>query len=151
MSGNTITLHRVVKAPPERVYRAFLEPEALVKWYPPHGFTCQVFSMDARVGGGYKMAFTNFSSGKSHSFAGTFLELIPNSLIRLNDQFDDPNLPGLMQVTIRLKPVLIGTELTIEQNGVPEAIPAEFCYAGWQESLQLLALLTEPEIPDQAE
>lgn len=150
MSGNTITLHRVVKAPPERVYRAFLEPEALVKWYPPHGFTCRVLSMDARVGGGYKMAFTNFSSGKSHSFAGTFLELVPNSLIRLNDQFDDPNLPGLMQVTIRLKPVLIGTELTIEQSGVPEAIPAEFCYAGWQESLQLLALLTEPEIPDQA-
>lgn len=150
MSGNTITLHRVVKAPPERVYRAFLEPEALVKWYPPHGFTCRVLSMDARVGGGYKMAFTNFSSGKSHSFAGTFLELIPNSLIRLNDQFDDPNLPGLMQVTIRLKPVIIGTELTIEQSGVPEAIPAEFCYAGWQESLQLLALLTEPEIPDQA-
>lgn len=150
MSGNTITLHRVIKAPPERVYRAFLEPEALVKWYPPHGFTCRVLSMDARVGGGYKMAFTNFSSGKSHSFAGTFLELIPNSLIRLNDQFDDPNLPGLMQVTIRLKPVLIGTELTIEQSGVPEAIPAEFCYAGWQESLQLLALLTEPEIPDQA-
>lgn len=150
MSGNTITLHRVVKAPPERVYRAFLEPEALVKWYPPHGFTCRVLSMDARVGGGYKMAFTNFSSGKSHSFAGTFLELIPNSLIRLNDQFDDPNLPGLMQVTIRLKPVLIGTELMIEQSGVPEAIPAEFCYAGWQESLQLLALLTEPEIPDQA-
>jgi len=149
MSGNTITLHRVVKAPPERVYRAFLEPEALVKWYPPHGFTCRVLSMDARVGGGYKMAFTNFSSGKSHSFAGTFLELIPNSLIRLNDQFDDPNLPGLMQVTIRLKPVLIGTELTIEQSGVPEAIPADFCYAGWQESLQLLALLTEPEIPDQ--
>lgn len=150
MSGNTITLHRVVKAPPERVYRAFLEPEALVKWYPPHGFTCRVLSMDARVGGGYKMAFTNFSSGKSHSFAGTFLELVPNSLIRLNDQFDDPNLPGQMQVTIRLKPVLIGTELTIEQSGVPEAIPAEFCYAGWQESLQLLALLTEPEIPDQA-
>lgn len=148
MSGNTITLHRVVKAPPERVYRAFLEPEALVKWYPPHGFTCRVLSMDARVGGGYKMAFTNFSSGKSHSFAGTFLELIPNSLIRLNDQFDDPNLPGLMQVTIRLKPVIIGTELTIEQSGVPEAIPAEFCYAGWQESLQLLALLTEPEVND---
>ncbi|MFN3899956.1 MAG: SRPBCC family protein [Alishewanella aestuarii] len=148
MSGNTITLHRVVKAPPERVYRAFLEPEALVKWYPPHGFTCRVLSMDARVGGGYKMAFTNFSSGKSHSFAGTFLELIPNSLIRLNDQFDDPNLPGLMQVTSRLKPVLIGTELTIEQSGVPEAIPAEFCYAGWQESLQLLALLTEPEVND---
>lgn len=148
MSGNTITLHRVVKAPPERVYRAFLEPEALVKWYPPHGFTCRVLSMDARVGGGYKMAFTNFSSGKSHSFAGTFLELVPNSLIRLNDQFDDPNLPGQMQVTIRLKPVLIGTELTIEQSGVPEAIPAEFCYAGWQESLQLLALLTEPEVND---
>lgn len=149
MSGNTITLHRVVKAPPERVYRAFLEPEALVKWYPPHGFTCRVLSMDARVGGGYKLAFTNFSSGKSHSFAGTFLELKPNELIRLNDQFDDPNLPGQMQVTIRLKPVLIGTELTIEQSGVPEAIPAEFCYAGWQESLHLLALLTEPEIPDQ--
>ncbi|EJI84659.1 hypothetical protein AEST_23340 [Alishewanella aestuarii B11] len=148
MSGNTITLHRVIKAPPERVYRAFIEPEALVKWYPPYGFTCRVLRMDARVGGGYKMAFTNFSSGKSHSFAGTFLELVPNSLIRLNDQFDDPNLPGLMQVTIRLKPVLIGTELTIEQSGVPEAIPAEFCYAGWQESLQLLALLTEQEVSD---
>ena len=149
MSGNTVILHRVLKATPERVYRAFLEPEALVKWYPPHGYTCKVHSMDAREGGGYKMAFTNFSTGKSHSFGGTFLELKPNELIRLNDQFDDPNLPGQMQVTIRLKPVICGTELNIEQTGVPEAIPVEFCYAGWQESLQLLALLTEPEIPDQ--
>ena len=149
MSGNTVTLHRVLKATPERVYRAFLEPEALVKWYPPHGYTCKVLSMDARQGGGYKMAFTNFSSGKSHSFAGTFLELKPNELIRLNDQFDDPNLPGQMQVTIRLKPVIFGTELSIEQTGVPEAIPVEFCYAGWQESLQLLTLLVEPDIPDQ--
>lgn len=130
MSGNTVTLHRVIKATPERVYRAFLEPDALVKWYPPHGFTGKVHSMDARVGGGYKMSFINFSTGKIHSFAGTFLELKPNELIRLNDKFDDPNLPGQMQVTIRLKPVILGTELSIEQSGVPEAIPVEFCYAG---------------------
>ena len=148
MSGNTVTLHRVIKATPERLYRAFLDADALVKWCPPHGFTGKVHSMDVRVGGGYKMSFTNFNTGKSHSFGGTYLELKPNELIRYNDQFDDPNLPGQMQVTIRLKPVLCGTELTIEQSGIPKAIPVEFCYAGWQESLQLLALLTEPEIPD---
>jgi uncharacterized protein YndB with AHSA1/START domain len=150
MSGNTVTLHRVIKATPERLYRAFLDADALVKWCPPHGFTGKMHSMDVRVGGGYKMSFTNFNTGKSHSFGGTYLELKPNELIRYNDQFDDPNLPGQMQVTIRLKPVLCGTELHIEQSGIPEAIPVEFCYTGWQESLQLLALLTEPEIPDQA-
>lgn len=150
MAGNTVTLHRIIKAKPERLYRAFLDPDALVKWCPPHGFTGKVHSMDARVGGGYKMSFTNFSTGSSHSFGGTYLELKPNELIRYNDQFDDPNLPGQMQVLITLKPVLCGTELRIEQSGIPAAIPLEFCYAGWQESLQLLAQLTEPEIPDQA-
>jgi uncharacterized protein YndB with AHSA1/START domain len=149
MSGNTVTLHRVIKTTPERLYRAFLDAYALAKWIPPHGFTGKVHSMDARVGGGYKMSFTNFNTGQSHSFGGTYLELKPNELIRYNDQFDDPGLPGQMLVTIRLKPVLCGTELHIEQSGIPEAIPLEFCYAGWQESLQLLAFLTEPEIPDQ--
>ncbi|KKO45382.1 polyketide cyclase [Arsukibacterium ikkense] len=149
MSGNTVTLHRVMRATPERLYRAFLDADALTKWMPPHGFTGKVHSMDVRVGGGYKMSFINFNTGKSHSFGGTYLELKPDELIRYNDQFDDPNLPGQMQVTIRLKPVICGTELSIEQTGVPAAIPVEFCYAGWQESLQLLALLTEPEIPDQ--
>jgi uncharacterized protein YndB with AHSA1/START domain len=149
MSGNTVILHRVIKTTPERLYRAFLDTDALAKWIPPHGFTGKVHSMDARVGGGYKMSFTNFNTGQSHSFGGTYLELTPNELIRYNDQFDDPSLPGQMLVTIRLKPVLCGTELNIEQSGIPEAIPLEFCYAGWQESLQLLALLTEPEIPDQ--
>jgi uncharacterized protein YndB with AHSA1/START domain len=149
MSGNTVILHRVIKTTPERLYRAFLDADALAKWIPPHGFTGKVHSMDARVGGGYKMSFTNFNTGQSHSFGGTYLELTPNELIRYNDQFDDPSLPGQMLVTIRLKPVLCGTELNIEQSGIPEAIPLEFCYAGWQESLQLLALLTEPEIPDQ--
>ena len=150
MSGNTVTLHRVIKATPQRLYRAFLDADALAKWCPPHGFTGKAHSMDARVGGGYKMSFTNFNTGQSHSFGGTYLELKPNELIRYDDQFDDPNLPGQMLVTIKLKPVLCGTELTIEQSGIPEVIPLEFCYAGWQESLQLLALLTEPEIPDQA-
>ncbi|MDP5189080.1 SRPBCC family protein [Rheinheimera baltica] len=148
MSGNTVTLHRVMKATPERLYRAFLDADALAKWCPPHGFTGKVHSMDARVGGGYKMSFTNFNTGQSHSFGGTYLELKPNELVRYNDQFEDPNLPGQMLVTIKLKPVLCGTELHIEQSGIPDTIPLEFCYAGWQESLQLLALLTEPEIPD---
>ncbi len=150
MAGNTITLHRVIKAPAARVYRAFLDPDALVKWMAPHGFTAKVHSMDAREGGGYKMSFTNFSTGNSHSFGGTYLELKPNELLRYNDQFDDPNLPGQMQVTITLRDVLCGTDLQIVQEGVPEAIPVEFCYAGWQESLALLTLLVEPEIPDGA-
>ena len=150
MSGNSITLHRVLKSTPERVYRAFLDADAMVKWLPPHGFTAKIHHFDGRVGGSFKMSFTNFNTGSAHSLGGTYLELKPNALIRYNDQFDDPNLPGQMQVTVRLKPVLCGTELQIEQSGIPEAIPVEFCYAGWQESLQLLALLTEPEIPDQA-
>ena len=149
MSGNTVTLHRVIKTTPERLYRAFIEPEAMVKWFPPHGFTGKVHSIDVRQGGGYAMSFTNFTTGKSHSFRGTYLELKPNELIRYYDEFDDPALPGQMHITIRLKPVLIGTELTIEQSGIPASIPVEFCYVGWQESLQLLAHLTEPEIPDQ--
>ena len=148
MAGNVVTLHRVFKAPPERLYRAFLDPDALVKWMAPHGFTAKVHSMDASVGGGYRMYFTNFSTGSSHSFGGTYLELVPNQRLRYNDQFEDPSLPGQMEVTIDIKPVLCGAELNIVQTGVPESIPLEFCYAGWQESLTLLALLTDPEIPD---
>lgn len=146
--SNTIQLHRVFKAPPERIYRAFLDPAAMCKWLPPQGFTGTVHHSDARVGGGYKMSFTNFGTGKAHSFGGTYLELKPGELIRYNDQFDDPTLPGQMQVTVRLKPVLCGTELHVEQAGIPDAIPVEFCYAGWQESLALMALLVEPNIPD---
>lgn len=146
--GNTVRLLRVFKAPPERVYRAFLDPDALVKWMAPHGFTAKVHSLDAREGGSYRMSFTNFSTGNSHTFGGTYLELTPHQRIRYNDQFDDPNLPGQMQMTISLREVLCGTEVTIVQEGVPEQIPLEFCYAGWQESLALLALLVDPEIPD---
>lgn len=149
MSGNTIRLHRVLRGTPERVYRAFLDPDAKAKWLPPHGFTGKVHDMDAREGGGYRMSFTNFTTGKSHSFAGRYLELKPNELIRYTDEFDDPNLPGEMNVTITLKPVLCGTDLTIVQEGVPEAIPVEFCYQGWQESLGQLAQLVDPEIPDE--
>ncbi|ROT93694.1 polyketide cyclase [Marinobacter sp. R17] len=149
MSGNTIRLHRVLRGSPDRVYRAFIDPDALVKWIPPHGFSGHIDAMDAREGGGYHMSFTNFTTGTKHSFGVRFLELKPGELIRHTDQFDDPNLPGEMQVTIQLKPVLCGTELTIVQEGVPEAIPVEFCYQGWQESLHLLALLVDPEIPDQ--
>ncbi|MEQ5836282.1 SRPBCC family protein [Marinobacter sp. NFXS9] len=149
MSGNTIRLHRVLRGSPDRVYRAFIDPDALVKWIPPHGFSGHIDAMDAREGGGYHMSFTNFTTGTKHSFSVRFLELKPGELIRHTDQFDDPNLPGEMQVTIQLKPVLCGTELTIVQEGVPEAIPVEFCYQGWQESLHLLALLVDPEIPDQ--
>ncbi len=145
---NTIRLHRVVKAPAERVYRAFLDPNAIVKWLPPNGFTCQVHHLEAKVGGTYKMSFTNFSSGNSHSFGGEYRELTPNERIRYTDRFDDPNLPGEMQTTITLKTVSVGTELNIVQEGVPSAIPAEACYLGWQESLMLLAKLVEPEIPD---
>lgn len=147
-STNTIRLHRVLRAPAERVYRAFLDPAALCKWMAPHGFTGSVHSMDARVGGGYKMSFTNFSTGKSHSFGGKYVELTPHERIRYTDRFDDANLPGEMSVTISLRKVIGGTELTIVQDGVPAVIPAEMCYMGWQESLTLLAQLVEPEIPD---
>lgn len=147
-TGNTVRLHRVFKAPPDRVYRAFIDADALVKWMAPHGFTAKVHHLDARVGGGYRMSFTNFNSGKSHSFGGTYLELVPGERMRYNDQFDDPNLPGEMEMTLTLRKVLCGTDLEIVQTGVPAAIPVEFCYAGWQESLALLALLVEAKIPD---
>ena len=144
----TVTLHRVVKAPAERVYRAFLDADAMAKWLPPHGFTGKVHEMDARVGGGYRMSFTNFGTGTSHSFGGTYLELVPGEKLRYNDRFDNPGLPGEMEVTVTLKPVLCGTELHVVQQGIPDAIPVEFCYLGWQESLALLAQLVEPTIPD---
>ena len=146
---STIHLHRVLRATPERVYRAFLDPEAMVKWLPPNGFTGKVHRMDARVGGSYKMSFTNFTTGKSHSFGGEYLDLVPHERIRHTDKFDDPNLPGLMHVTITLKKVSCGTEVNITQEGVPDFIPAEGCYLGWQESLALLAKLVEAEIPDE--
>jgi len=145
---STIRLHRVLRAAPERVYRAFLDPDAKVKWLPPNGFTGKVHHMDARVGGSYKMSFTNFTTGKSHSFGGQYVELTPHERIRYTDKFDDPNLPGAMQVTVNLKKVSVGTEVNITQEGVPDVIPAEACYLGWQESLTLLAKLVEPEIPD---
>jgi uncharacterized protein YndB with AHSA1/START domain len=147
MAGNTIKLHRVLKAPPERVYRAFLNPEAMAKWLPPYGFTCKVERADAKVGGTHKASFTNFTTGASHSFGGKYLELVPNERIRYTDKFDDPNLPGEMIVTVSLKKVLCGTELNVMQEGVPEVIPPEMCYLGWQESLAQLAKLVEPEIP----
>ena len=143
---NTIRLHRVIRTTPEKLYRAFLDPDALAKWLPPHGFTCKVHQLEARVGGGHKASFTNFTTGQSHSFGGTYVELVPNELIRCTDKFDDPNLPGEMQATIRLKKVLVGTELQIVQEGVPDVIPPEACYLGWQESLTLLAQLVEPDI-----
>jgi len=145
---STIRLHRVLRANPARVYRAFLDPEAMVKWLPPNGFTAKVHHMDARAGGSYKMSFTNFATGKSHSFGGQYGELVPNERIRYTDKFDDPNLPGEMQVTISLKNVSVGTEVNITQEGVPDVIPAEACYLGWQESLAQLAKLVEAEIPD---
>lgn len=146
----TVRLHRVLRAPAERVYRAFLDADAKAKWLPPHGFTGKVHEMDARVGGGYRMSFTNFTTGKSHSFGGRYVELTPHERIRYTDKFDDPNLPGEMNVTITLRPVACGTELNIVQEGIPAAIPVEFCYVGWQESLTLLAQLVEPEISDGA-
>jgi len=146
---NTIRLHRVLRATPERVYRAFIDANAMVKWLPPNGFTGQVHQLDAKVGGTYKMSFTNFTTGSSHSFGGEFLELKPNERIRHTDRFDDPNLPGEMQTTITLHKVSLGTELNIVQEGVPAVIPAEACYLGWQESLTLLTALVEAEIPDQ--
>ena len=145
---STIKLHRVLRAAPERVYRAFLDAEALAKWLPPDGFTCKVHQMDAKVGGGYKMSFTSFTSGTSHSFGGKYLELVPNEKLRYTDKFDDPNLGGEMLTTISLRKVSVGTELNIVQEGVPEAIPPEQCYLGWQDSLLLLAKLVEAEIPD---
>ena len=144
---NTIRLHRVLRATPERTYRAFLDPDAMAKWLPPYGFTGKVHHVDPKVGGTHKMSFTNFTTGKSHSFGGRYLELMPNERIRYTDKFDDPNLPGEMQVTVTLKKVSCGTELTIVQEGVPDVIPAEACYLGWQESLAQLAQLADPEIP----
>lgn len=144
---STIRIHRVLRAPPERVYRAMLDADALVKWMAPNGFTAKVHHIDARVGGTYKMSFTNFSNGQSHSFGGTYEELTPNERLRYSDKFDDPNLPGQLQVTVTLKQVSVGTELNIVQEGVPDVIPAEACYLGWQESLILLAKLVEAEIP----
>jgi uncharacterized protein YndB with AHSA1/START domain len=146
---NTIQLHRVLSAPPEKVYRAFLNPEAIVKWFPPHGFTAKLHSINAQVGGGYKMSFTNFTTGKTHSFGGKYVELVPNKSIKYTDQFDDPNLPGEMHITITLNEVSCGTDLTIIQDGVPEAIPIEMCYLGWQQSLNLLTQLVEPNITDE--
>jgi uncharacterized protein YndB with AHSA1/START domain len=146
---NTVRFHRVLRATPERVYRAFLDADAMAKWLPPNGFTGKVHQMDAKVGGTYKMSFTNFSTATSHSFGGTYLELAPHERIRYTDKFDDPGLPGEMVTTITLKKVFCGTELNVTQEGIPAAIPAEACYLGWQESLTLLAKLVEAEIPDQ--
>ena len=148
MSTHTIRLHRVLRAKPETVYRAFLDADAMSKWLPPNGFTCKVHHLEAKVGGTFKMSFTNFTSGKSHSFGGEYLEMVPHERLRYTDVFDDPNLPGVMQVTVTLKSVSCGTELSVVQEGVPGVIPAEACYLGWQESLILLAKLVEAEIPD---
>lgn len=145
----TVRLHRVLTAKPERVYRAFLDADAMAKWLPPYGFTCHVQHLEARVGGSFRMSFTNFGHGGSHSFGGEYLELVPNEKIRYTDRFDDPNLPGTITVTVALKPVVCGTELTIVQEGLPDVIPVEMCYLGWQESLEQLARLVNPEIPAQ--
>ncbi len=144
----TVRLHRVLRAPAERIYRAFLDPDAMAKWLPPHGFTGKVHEIDPRVGGGCRMSFTNFGTGKSHSFSSKYVELTPHTRLRYTDRFDDPNLQGEMQVTVSLQEVACGTELTIVQEGIPPVIPVEFCYLGWQESLTLLAQVVEPEIPD---
>jgi uncharacterized protein YndB with AHSA1/START domain len=146
----TVTLHRVLRAPAERIYRAFIDPAAMVKWLPPNGFTGTVHAMDARVGGSYRMSFTNFGTGSSHSFGGTYLELVPGEKLRYNDQFENPDMPEQMEVTVTLKPCLVGTDVHIVQKGIPDQIPVEFCYAGWQESLILLGKLVEAEIPDGA-
>lgn len=146
--SSTIRLHRVLRATPERIYRAFLDADAMAKWLPPNGFTGKVHHLDARVSGSYRMSFTNFSTGHSHAFGGEYLELVPHQTLRYSDKFDDPNLPGEMQTTVSLKPVSCGTELSIVQEGIPDVIPAEACYLGWQESLTLLAKLVEAEIPD---
>ncbi|WP_263769394.1 SRPBCC family protein [Propionivibrio soli] len=147
MATGTVKLHRVLRTKPEKVYRAFVEADAMCKWIPPYGFICSVQEMDARVGGKFRMAFRNFSTGNSHSFGGEYRELIPGELVRYTDKFDDPNLPGEMQVTVTLKAVACGTEMSIVQEGIPEAIPPEMCYLGWQESLIQLANLVEPDIP----
>ena len=147
MSGNTVQLHRVVRATPERIYRAFVDPEAMVKWLPPNGFTGKVHHMDAKLGGTYKMSFTNFTSGNSHSFGGTYVELNPHERIRYTSKFDNPGLPGERTTTVTLRKVSVGTELKVVQEGIPSAIPAEACYLGWQESLVLLVKLVEAEIP----
>jgi len=147
MSDRSVRLHRVLRASPEKVYRAFLEADALAKWLPPYGFTCTVHHLEAAVGGSFKMSFRNFSSGNSHSFGGEYLELVPNRRIRYTDKFDDPSLPGLLEVTVSLEPVMCGTDLSVVQSGIPEAIPLEMCYLGWQESLAQFATLVEPEIP----
>ena len=147
MSTGTVKLHRVLKAKPEKIYRAFLDAAAIAKWLPPYGFTCTVQHMDAKVGGTFKMSFENFSTGNGHSFGGEYLELVPGELIRYTDKFDDPNLTGELQVTVSLKAVMCGTELSVVQSGIPEVIPVEMCYLGWQDSLVQLAHLVEPEIP----
>ena len=148
MPTGTIQLHRVLKASPERIYRAFLNADAMAKWLPPYGFTCKVEHMDVQVGGRFRMSFTNFTTGNSHAFGGEYLELVPSQKISYTDKFDDPNLPGEMQTTVTLRQVMCGTEIAIVQAGIPEAIPTEMCYFGWQESLAQLAKLVEPEIPD---
>jgi uncharacterized protein YndB with AHSA1/START domain len=147
MTSRSVRLHRVLRTRPEKVYRAFLEADALAKWLPPHGFTCQVHHLDARVDGTFKLSFRNFSTGNGHAFGGEYIELVPNATIRYTDRFDDPNLPGVMQVSVQLKEVLCGTEVEIVQAGIPADIPLEMCYLGWQESLVQLAALVEPEIP----
>jgi uncharacterized protein YndB with AHSA1/START domain len=147
MSDRTVRLHRVLRTKPAKVYRAFLEANAMTKWLPPHGFTCTVHHLDARVGGTFRMSFQSFSSGEGHSFGGEYVELVPNERIRYTDRFEDPNLPGVLEVTVSLMPVVCGTELSVIQSGIPEAIPLEMCYLGWQESLAQLATLVEPEIP----
>ena len=148
MPSHTVRLHRVLRTTPERLYRAFLDPDAMAKWLPPNGFTGKVHHLDARVGGSYRMSFINFTTGQSHTFGGEYLELLPNERLRYTDQFDDPNLPGEMQTTVSFKPVLGGTELSVVQEGIPEAIPTEMCYLGWQESLILLAKLVEAEVTE---
>jgi uncharacterized protein YndB with AHSA1/START domain len=147
MPTNTVRIHRVLRAPPERVYRAFLDADALVKWIPPDGFTCKVHHLDARIGGTFRMSFTNFASGSGHSFGGEYLELVPGERIRHTDRFDDPGLPGTLQVTVSLRKVSCGSEIEVVQEGIPDVIPLEACYLGWQESLSLLSRLVEAEIP----
>lgn len=146
-TDRTVRIHRVLRCPPEKLYRAFIEPGAMTKWLPPYGFTCTVHHMDARVGGTFRMSFHNFGSGNGHSFHGEYLELVPNERIRYTDEFEDPNLPGVLEVTVSFRPVLCGTELSVEQKNIPAVIPLEMCYLGWQESLLQLAALVEPEIP----
>ena len=148
MPANTVQLHRVLRAAPERIYRAFLDADAMAKWLPPYGFTCKVHHMDAKVGGTFKMSFTNFTTGHGHSFGGEYRELVPHARIRYSDKFDDPNMPGEMETTVTLRQVVCGTEVNVTQSGLPEVIPVEMCYLGWQESLAQLATLVEPVIPD---